>query len=690
MRHHQPSPITGLVFVSPKPPELDSFAWCDNWQESNYLEWLNRKKASRQPWRAHEPIGFINGTGPYVQMKLKQPRRARYVTLKLSTTNFSGAGLVLERIKFSCIPATHPLGALLGTPLLDVRARELKDELLKTALAVSADKRWTLQQDEELVSMVQTLCSKIGVQPSVLDSAMLSPGADELIRFKSLADLPTTVLRARFAIIKYLNRLVTPLLHYVDIKLYKPHKTVEAAASESKTAADGTVMPALLSFDDNSLSYIVHQLKGLYFMSTKKSVLDALLAFGSAKRQIQMQHSGFQRPSTRVSINRMKALKSKENRAKDPDGLKSVFGQLYSQVSQTPYESLRGYKNQQMFQVTFLGEGSIDVGGPYRECIANACADLMSENTPLCIPCPNRKNSVGLNREKWLPNPSARSATHLSMFEFLGALMGVALRTGETLALDLPSAVWKKLLGISTDVSDLEAVDKLCVQAFGEMQKLSADKFEYLVQAERFVTQLSDGREIEVKEGGRDVAVTFANRDEYVQLCVQARLNEADQQINAIRKGLHAVVPAYLLGLFSWFDLEMLVCGNAQIDVDALRKHTLYRGLSAGSPLVKNFWRAMESFNTEERQMFLRFVWGRSRLPVTDSDWTQNFTLHALKAGDDKLPISHTCFFSLDLPNYSTYEILRQKLLFACFNCMAIDIDFNPDASSLNNFVDTD
>jgi len=32
--------------------------------------------------------------------------------------------------------------------------------------------------------MVQTLCSKIGVQPSVLDSAMLSPGADELIRFK--------------------------------------------------------------------------------------------------------------------------------------------------------------------------------------------------------------------------------------------------------------------------------------------------------------------------------------------------------------------------------------------------------------------------------------------------------------------------------------------------------------------------
>ena len=46
-----------------------------------------------------------------------------------------------------------------------------------------------------------------------------------------------------------------------------------------------------------------------------------------------------------------------------------------------------------------------------------------------------------------------------------------------------------------------------------------------------------------------------------------------------------------------------------QIDLEALRKHTLYRGLSSGSQLAKNLWKCLESFNTEERQMFLRFVW---------------------------------------------------------------------------------
>ena len=39
-------------------------------------------------------------------------------------------------------------------------------------------------------------------------------------------------------------------------------------------------------------------------------------------------------------------------------------------------------------------------------------------------------------------------------------------------------------------------------------------------------------------------------------------------------------------------------------------------------------------------------VWGRSRLPISESDWTMAFTIHSLKEADEtKLPISHTCFF---------------------------------------------
>jgi len=87
--------------------------------------------------------------------------------------------------------------------------------------------------------------------------------------------------------------------------------------------------------------------------------------------------------------------------------------------------------------------------------------------------------------------------------------------------------------------------------------------------------------------------------------------------------------------------------------------------------------------------MFLRFVWGRSRLPTSESDWNQQFTVHAIRVSDESLPIAHTCFFSIEIPRYSSYEITRAKILYAIFHCTAIDVDFDPQASSLNAWVES-
>ena len=35
---------------------------------------------------------------------------------------------------------------------------------------------------------------------------------------------------------------------------------------------------------------------------------------------------------------------------------------------------------------------------------------------------------------------------------------------------------------------------------------------------------------------------------------------------------------------------------------------------------VKRFWRVMETLEQSDRQKFIRFVWGRSRLP-READW---------------------------------------------------------------------
>ena len=46
-----------------------------------------------------------------------------------------------------------------------------------------------------------------------------------------------------------------------------------------------------------------------------------------------------------------------------------------------------------------------------------------------------------------------------------------------------------------------------------------------------------------------------------------------------------------------------------------------------------------------------------------------------LDYGQRHLPVAHTCFFSLDLPPYSTAETMRKRLEYAIYNCTAIDGD---------------
>lgn len=140
--------------------------------------------------------------------------------------------------------------------------------------------------------------------------------------------------------------------------------------------------------------------------------------------------------------------------------------------------------------------------------------------------------------------------------------------------------------------------------------------------------------------------ITPENRREYVRLALNYRLHEFDAQVNAVREGLSKVVPVPLLTLFSGSELETMVCGSPDIPLSLLKSVATYKGLKkfsfslnfiylfiliivflffagieATSPLMQWFWEVMEEFSNQERSLFLRFVWGRTRLPRTIADF---------------------------------------------------------------------
>ena len=76
-----------------------------------------------------------------------------------------------------------------------------------------------------------------------------------------------------------------------------------------------------------------------------------------------------------------------------------------------------------------------------------------------------------------------------------------------------------------------------------------------------------------------------------------------------------------MLFLFTGPELEMMTCGCPAIELDLLRSVVSYKGTTEDSDLVRWFWAAMEEFSQQERSLFLRFVWGRTRLPRTLADF---------------------------------------------------------------------
>jgi len=210
-----------------------------------------------------------------------------------------------------------------------------------------------------------------------------------------------------------------------------------------------------------------------------------------------------------------------------------------------------------------------------------------------------------------------------------------------------------------------------------------------------YTTTLSDGRTtVELCDGGRNIKVQFADRWKYCEMVCRARLEESDRQVAEIRKGLHSVLlslitptPLFdedsydysvssLLHFVTREELELRICGQPIVDLVVLKKHTKYKGADENSEVIKNFWRVLESFSDSDRGRFLQFAWARSRLPVDMSNVHMTVSIETekdQKIADMKLPKSQTCFCIVDLPRYSTLDIMKEKITMA-INC--VDINF--------------
>jgi len=230
---------------------------------------------------------------------------------------------------------------------------------------------------------------------------------------------------------------------------------------------------------------------------------------------------------------------------------------------------------------------------------------------------------------------------------------------------------YKHVIGAAVDYSDIEATEPDYFKSLRQLLEYPLDdlgvELTFSAEAQVFGRQ----EVVDLIPGGRRLAVTDENKADYVQLVAQHRMtNSIRAQIDSFLDGFYDLVPPELITIFSPTELELLICGLPDIDLDDLCANTEYHNFQPADPAIQYFWEALRGFSRQDRAKFLQFVTGTSKVPLDGfaslqgMRGTQRFSIHRVH-NSSLLPAAHTCFNQLDLPAYSTAEDMREKLLIA-------------------------
>lgn len=86
-----------------------------------------------------------------------------------------------------------------------------------------------------------------------------------------------------------------------------------------------------------------------------------------------------------------------------------------------------------------------------------------------------------------------------------------------------------------------------------------------------------------------------------------------------LKEGIAEIIDLNILSFLDWEEIEKRASGG-DIETDVLKSITEYRETSEDAQLMKWFWKMFDSFTQAERKLYLKFVWGRSKIPADTSN----------------------------------------------------------------------
>ncbi|XP_046987642.1 E3 ubiquitin-protein ligase Su(dx) [Schistocerca americana] len=338
----------------------------------------------------------------------------------------------------------------------------------------------------------------------------------------------------------------------------------------------------------------------------------------------------------------------------------TLFEDSYHQIMRLPAYELR-----RRLYIIFRGEEGLDYGGVSREWFFLLSHEVL--NPMYCLFEYANKNNYSLQI-----NPASYvNPDHLLYFKFIGRFIAMALYHGRFIYSGFTMPFYKRMLNKKLTMKDIESIDP---EFYNSLVWIKDNNIEECGLELYFSVDFEILGQVihhELKENGDKIRVVEENKEEYMRLMTEWRMTRGiEEQTKAFLDGFSEVVPLEWLKYFDERELELMLCGMQEIDVDDWQRNSIYRHYTRNSKQVVWFWQFVRTTDNEKRARLLQFVTGTCRVPVggfaelMGSNGPQRFCIE--KVGKETwLPRSHTCFNRLDLPPYKSYDQLVEKLNYA-------------------------
>ncbi|XP_064173088.1 probable E3 ubiquitin-protein ligase HERC4 isoform X1 [Anguilla rostrata] len=322
-------------------------------------------------------------------------------------------------------------------------------------------------------------------------------------------------------------------------------------------------------------------------------------------------------------------------------------------------EVLRKSKNidyKKPLKVIFVGEEAVDAGGVRKEFFLLIMRELLDPKYGMF-------RYYEESRLIWFSN---KTFEDIDLFHLIGVVCGLAIYNLTIVELNFPVALYKKLLKRKPTLDDLKELMPDVGRNLQLLLDYTEDDVEdafclnFTVTVENFgATEV-----LELVRDGMDISVNNSNRLEYVNAYVDYIFNMSVAELfDAFYAGFHKVCGGKVLELFQPSELQAMVIGNTNYDWKELEMGTEYKGeYWREHPTIKFFWEVFHELPLEKKKQFLLFLTGSDRIPILGMK-NLALVIQPTGGGDQYLPVAHTCFNLLDLPKYSSKEVLEEKLI---------------------------